>query len=355
VRFYNLDNEPMLWNHTHRDVHPAPVSYDELRDRTIQYAAAVKAVDPGAQILGPTVWGWTAYFYSALDQAGGGMWWLNPPDRKAHGDVPLVAWYLQQLNAYDQEHGQRILDYLDLHYYPQAGGVALQPAGEAATQALRLRATRSLWDASYSDESWIDEPVTLIPRMRDWVDNHYPGTKLAITEYNFGGLEHINGALAQADVLGIFGREDLDLATLWVPPAIDQPGAYAFRMYRNYDGKGGSFGDLSLAAESDDQGRLSVYASRRERDQALTILVINKSGKTLTSRLQINGLTQAAEAAVYRYSPAKLDAIVCQTDQPVPLDGFDAHFPTDSITLFVLSTQPGSEHCSQAYLPQLMH
>ena len=143
----------MLWHYTHRDVHPEPVGYDELRERTIQYAAAVKAVDPQAQILGPTVWGWTAYFYSALDQAGGGMWWLNPSDRKAHGDVPLVAWYLQQMNAYEQEHAVRILDYLDLHYYPQAGGVALQPAGDAATQVLRLRATRSLWDPSYTDES----------------------------------------------------------------------------------------------------------------------------------------------------------------------------------------------------------
>jgi hypothetical protein len=355
VRFYNLDNEPMLWHYTHRDVHPEPVGYDELRARTILYAAAVKTVDPQAQILGPTVWGWTAYFYSALDQAGGGLWWLSPPDQKAHGDVPLVAWYLQQMNAFEQEHAVRILDYLDLHYYPQAGGVALQPAGDAATQALRLRTTRSLWDPSYTDESWIDEPVMLIPRMREWVENNYPGTKLAITEYNFGGLEHINGAIAQADVLGIFGREGVDLATLWVPPAIDQPGAYAFRMYRNYDGKGGSFGNLSLAAESSDQGSLSVYASQRERDQALTILVINKSGNTLTSHLQINGLTQAAEAAVYRYSPTKLDAIACQTDQPVPVDGFEAHFPADSITLFVLSTQHGSEHCSQAYLPQLMH
>ena len=46
VRFYDLDNEPMLWNSTHRDVHPNATSYDELRDRTYQYAAAVKSADP---------------------------------------------------------------------------------------------------------------------------------------------------------------------------------------------------------------------------------------------------------------------------------------------------------------------
>src|SRR3712207_7920754 len=45
----NLDNEPMLWNETHREVHPVPMSYDELRNRTYRYAAAINAVDPGAK------------------------------------------------------------------------------------------------------------------------------------------------------------------------------------------------------------------------------------------------------------------------------------------------------------------
>lgn len=84
-----------------------------------------------------------------------------------------------------------------------------------------MRSTRSLWDASYIDESWISDTapggvaVRLILRMKQWVANHSPGTRLAISEYNWGAPESINGALAQADVLGIFGREGLDLATLW--------------------------------------------------------------------------------------------------------------------------------------------
>lgn len=102
VRFYNLDNEPMLWYDTHRDVHPDPTTYDEMRDRTIAYAAAIKATDPNAQTVGPAVWGWTAYFWSALDWESGGNWWEHPQDRLAHGDVPFLEWYLQQLRAYEQ-------------------------------------------------------------------------------------------------------------------------------------------------------------------------------------------------------------------------------------------------------------
>jgi len=339
VRFYNLDNEPALWNSTHRDVHPAPLSYDELRDRTYQYAAALKAVDPSAQTLGPAEWGWTNYFYSAKDMAAGGSWWNNPVDRTAHGGTEFVAWYLQELHRYEQQNGVRILDYLDLHYYPQSG-VALSPAGDAATQARRLRSTRSLWDPSYVDESWIGEPVRLIPRMRDWVARAYPGTKLAITEYNFGGLEHINGALTQADVLGIFGREGLDLATMWAPPKAAEPGAFAFRMYLNYDGQGSQFGETSVRAISSDQSALAIYAARRQKDGALTLMVINKTAAATTSRVNLANFTPAASAQVYRYSPADLTGVASQPDQVVTAGGFDATFPASSITLMAIPAGP---------------
>ena len=298
VRFYNLDNEPSLWNSTHRDVHPDPLSYDELRDRTTQYAAAIKAVDPGALTLGPVEWGWVSYFYSALDVASDPAWWNNPVDRHAHSDEPLVPWYLEQMQQYEQQHGVRILDYLDLHYYPQGDGVALSPAGNASTQALRLRSTRSLWDPTYVDESWIGEPVMLIPRMKAWVDQYYPGTKLAITEYNFGALDNINGALAQADVLGIFGREGLDLAALWGPPSADEPGAFAFRMYRNYDGSGSAFGETSVQATSTDQEQLAVYAALRS-DGALTMMVINKTKDTLNSPITIQNFDAGTAASLH--------------------------------------------------------
>ncbi|MET0402578.1 MAG: glycoside hydrolase family 44 protein, partial [Cystobacter sp.] len=57
VQMYILDNEPMLWNSTHRDVHPEPVTYDELLERTIAYGTAVRKADPEAVIAGPAEWG----------------------------------------------------------------------------------------------------------------------------------------------------------------------------------------------------------------------------------------------------------------------------------------------------------
>lgn len=337
VMFYNLDNEPMLWNSTHRDVHPNPTTYDEMKTQTEAYAAAVKAADPTAKTLGPADWGWCAYFFSAADGCSPGG-----SDRAAHGNVDFVPWYLQQMQAYDTAHSVRILDYLDLHVYPQGTNI-YSDVVDTNTKALRLRSTRALWDPTYVDESWIGGAgweggiVKLIPRMKSWVNTYYPGTKLAISEYNWGAMGDINGALAQADVLGIFGREGLDLATLWGPPTATQPGAYAFRIYRNYDGSHSTFGDTSVQAASTNQDRVAVYAAQRTSDSALTLIIINKTNGALTSNLSLSGFTPLGNAQVYRYSAASLSSIQrILPDQAVSASGFSASYPANSITLLVI-------------------
>ena len=235
VRFFALDNEPDLWNSTHRDVHPAPLSYDEIWQRTVDYASAIKTQDPGALVTGPVPWGWCAYFWSALDGCGDGG-----PDLAGHGGVHYLEWYLQQAHDYETANGVRLVDYLDIHYYPQAGGVAL--SDDEGVAAVRLRSLKSLYDPDYVDESWIGSccgaAVDLIPRMKGWIAARYPGTKLAITEYNWGGDTGISSALAQAEALAIFGREGVDLATRWVAPAPGSRVEDAFRLYLDYDGAG---------------------------------------------------------------------------------------------------------------------
>ena len=255
VRLFALDNEPALWPYTHRDVHPTPTSYDELWQKTRDYAAAIKAQDPAAQVLGPADWGWCAYFWSALDGCGDGG-----PDLAAHGGVHFLEWYLQQVHDYEASNGIRLLDYLDIHYYPQASNVALSNDESAGTAALRLRSLKSLYDPAYSDESWIGQPVRLIPRMKEWIAARLPGTKLAITEYNWGADDGASSALAQAEALAIFGREGVDLATRWVAPAPDTRNEDAFRLYLDYDGTGSAVAGDSVQALSGNVDDLGAYA-----------------------------------------------------------------------------------------------
>ena len=343
VQYYALGNEPMLWNSTHRDVHSEPASYGEVLEKGIAYASAIKQADPTAKVTGPVSWGWTGYFYSALDAAAGGAWWENPQDRNANGGQAFIPWYLEEMAAAEQQSGQRLLDFLDVHYYPQNDGVALtRDGGSLSTQEARLKSTRSLWDATYVDPTWINEEVQLVPRMQGWIDEFYPGTNLAITEYNFGGIQHISGALAQADVLGIFGAQGVDLATMWGPPDVDDAASFAFRMFRNYDGsstEGGKFGELSLGALSSNTDQVSSFASIRASDGALTLMLINKSTSPLEVPVELPTEFVGSTAEVYRYGEANDQEIVREADLELESSSTSIVLPGYSITLLEIGSE----------------
>lgn len=289
LRYVALDNEPMLWNSTHRDVHPAPVDDDEIWERTRDYASAIKARDPDMETFGPAVWGWCAYFYSAKDGCTPGS------DHAAHG--PFLEWYLAQVEAYRIAHGVRLVDWLDIHYYPQASGVALSDDESAATAALRLRSVKSLYDPTYVDESWIGVPVQLIPRMKDILARKAaPGTKLAITEYNWGGDDGLSSALAQVEVLAIFGREGVDLATRWVAPEPGSRVEEAFLAYLDYDGAGAKVEGESVRATSADVDDVGAYAIHRG-DGRLFVVLVNKATSERTAQVTVlGGLSGPLEA-----------------------------------------------------------
>ncbi|WP_410573332.1 glycoside hydrolase family 44 protein [Amycolatopsis sp. cmx-4-61] len=330
VPIYELDNEPVLWSSTHRDVHPQPVTDDELGTKSTATAAAVKAADPRAAVLGPSGWGYCEWVASGPDGCAPGA------DAAAHGGLNLSQWFLKNMKDASGAAGKRLLDYFDQHYYPQISGDRTPEAN-----AWRLRSTRSLWDPSYVEESWIGPsgvnapPLQFIRTMKQWVSQYYPGTKTAVTEYNWGALDDINGALAEADVLGIFGREGLDLATIWGEPKPTDPAAFAFRMYRNYDGTGGKFGDVSVSATSTDQGQLAIYGAQRRCDGAVTLMVVNKTGTDLASPLSIAGFGTGT-AQRFTYGPAALTSIVRGADLAVQRGRVTTTYPANSITLLVL-------------------
>lgn len=272
VQSWILDNEPALWNSTHRDVHPDPLTYDELLERTLKYGAAVREADPEGLIAGPAEWGWPGYFFSAADSEAG---FRLKPDRRAHGDVPLLDWYLRQLRDHERRTGQRLLDIVDVHFYPQVKGLKHGTGGatDEDTNALRLRATRALWDPTYVDESWIGEAVRLIPRLQEIIDREYPGRRISLGEWSFGAENHPSGGLALAEALGRFGQHGVYSAYYWTYPAKESFGFWAFRAFRNYDGRGGRFLDYSLPARS--EAGASLFASRDAEGKRLVLVVLN--------------------------------------------------------------------------------
>jgi hypothetical protein len=333
VPMYSIDNEPMLWSETHRDVHPAAMSYDDLAKTFQSYADAVKAVDPSALILGPESWGWTEIQYSALD--AGTDRYATHADRTKHGDVPLAQWFLSQMQRHDQQVGYRTLDVLTVHWYPQAPGVA-SDASNPALDALRIRSTRSLWDPTYAEESWINDKVELIPRLKRWIDQEYPGTKIGVTEYNFGGGDSMSAGLAEADALGIFGREGVYVASYWTVPKENSPAWMAFRMFRNYDGKGASFGSTSVKAVSSLPDAVSAFASLDASGFADIMLVNSDLTAQRAVEVNLTGMQRPADGAaqVYQYASGKSSSIQALQEVDVTADGsMSVTVPPASITL----------------------
>jgi len=285
---FALGNEPMLWNVTHRDVHPDPVSYDEYLERFTAMARAVRQAAPEATIVGPELWGWPAFSQSALDRDT-----KSSRDRQRHNNEDFLPWFLRQIREIERQTGERLLDVVTVHFYPQADGVNSGSIDSRAT-ALRLETVRSLYDPAYRDPSWINDRVELIPRLRRWVAQCCPGLKIGITEYNWGGEDDISGAMALADILGVYGREGLDLACYWLYPKLGSPAALAYALYRNADGAGAAFGDqlldVTLGGAPEARANVSLYAARSETPPVVTIVAINKSALPRAVRLSCKGI-----------------------------------------------------------------
>ncbi|MEJ5259038.1 MAG: glycoside hydrolase family 44 protein [Anaerohalosphaeraceae bacterium] len=274
VKFYSLDNEPALWAYTHPRIHPNKVGCVELINRSTALASAVKDVDPYAQITGPVLYGFAAFLH--LQDA--------PDWNSVKGSYSwFIDYYLVQMKNAGTSAGRRLLDVLDLHWYPEArdnNNVRITDFAATETNYVtRMQAPRTLWDSGYIENSWIGQwfssYLPLLPKIFNSIQTYYPGTKLAFTEYNYGGENHISGGIAQADVLGIFGKYGVYLAAYW-----GANGVYtnaAFNLYRNYDGNGSTFGDVKVSASMSDKVNSSIYASMFSGlNNRLHLIVLNK-------------------------------------------------------------------------------
>jgi len=284
---YQLDNEVSNWAYMHRDVHPQPVTYQEIVNQTIIYASAVKEADPTAKLAAPSEiqFGWY-------------------PD---WGGDKNVIFFLQNLKAYEDKNGKRILDSYDAHY-PDS-----------------------------DDNHW--PKLTDVAHLRKMVDQYYPGTDISFSEWSMTGKGPLNGALATADQLGHYAANRVAFASLWglSTSDVDGPLGFTYRVFRNYDGKGSMFGDRYVSGSSTtDDSRLSVHAAIRQGDGALTILVINKISADQKSTLSLKGFNAGSSAHVFEYSASNEKAIVSKPDISVSSSGFTYTYSAFSLTLVVI-------------------
>ncbi|HEY2882338.1 MAG TPA: glycoside hydrolase family 44 protein [Pirellulales bacterium] len=302
--FYDLDNEPDLWSSTHAEVHPQTTTYAELIQKSTDTAKAIKSVVPNALVFGGVNYGW-----------GGYVNLQNAPDPSSDSTIAtktllnFQADFLKQMKVADQAAGHRLVDVLDMHWYPEAQGTngvrIINNETSDATVAARVQAPRSLWDPTYVEKSWITSDslpyqpsgtpmpfntnaIQLLPREQSLINQYDPGMKLAISEYNYGAGGHISGGVAEADALGIFGQQGVFAANWWPDGSTATFTNSAFNMYLNYDTRGGKFGNTSIAAGTDSISTSAVYASEDAGNANRMVLVlINRATTASTATLNI--------------------------------------------------------------------
>jgi len=328
--FYLLDNEPDIWSETHSEIHPAKVTYAELLQKSTDFAAGIKGAAPGALVFGPANYGWQGMVDLQKASDAGGR--------------DFIEAYLAGMKAAEATAGKRLLDVLDVHWYPEAQGDGKRIVDDGVSAGeveARLQAPRSLWDATYTEESWITSccglgPIKLIPRLQAKIDKAYPGTKLSISEYNYGAGGDISGGLAQADVLGVYGREGLFAATVWLMSSTNTFLYAGFAMYRNYDGMGATFGDTSIAATTSAVDTTSVYASVFAQDPTKVIVVaINKTTNPKTAGITLAHTVQLTAADVYTLTSASPAPVKGAALAAVDTNAFSYTMPARSVSTLV--------------------
>ncbi|MBK7774798.1 MAG: hypothetical protein IPI43_11790 [Sandaracinaceae bacterium] len=135
--FFSLDNEPDLWSSTHSEIHPTAVTYAELVTRNVEHATAITSVVPAAVVFGPVNYGYAGFMnlQAASDAMG----------------RDFIDFYLDAMSDAEDTARRRLVDVLDVHWYPEAQGRGRahhrRRTGDAMATA-RMQAPRSLWDAS---------------------------------------------------------------------------------------------------------------------------------------------------------------------------------------------------------------
>jgi hypothetical protein len=336
--FVSLDNEPDLWNSTHYEIQPKPISPEEFIQKSIRLCRALKAFDPKIQLFGPVHFGFNGIIN-----------WRNAPGYSS--TYWFTDQYLRAMKAASEAGRERLLDIYTLHWYSEAtvGGTRVinltsSNLTDAQIQAV-VQSPRSLWDPTYRETSWIAEhlggPIQILDRVQSRIATNWPGTLLAITEYANGGDNHIAGAIAQADNLGIFGSFGLFAAACY-PTSHGSPFVLAgYKVFRDFDGELGCFGDLSIPAVSSDVSSVSAYVSQdsRNRDRFVAVL-INRSKDSLD--VGFKGLNFSGSARVFRLSGTQTSPVFVE-QRPVNLATWSVSIPSLSIsTIEILRQSPNN-------------
>lgn len=348
IQGYSLDNEPFLWNDTHPYNHPEECTADELIEKSIELAKVIKEIDPNAEVYGPALWGMLPCI-----QAGTSMEFTDSKWESIKNNYNwYLDYYLESMANAEKESGKRLLDVVDVHYYAQ----------DCSTDDGKLQAARSLYDETYVENSWLQpyygKYFPLLPNIQQSIDKYYPGTKIAISEYNLADIsnekttgKNVLSAIAEAEALGAFAENNVYFATYWgtLPecPYVES----AINLYTNYDGKGSDFGDTLVETKTDDLSESAAFAAIDGSDDSTVDVVLSNKNKTSSEKavITIDGSsTDYKSAVVYAVEQDHSDIRIIDVQNGLSGNQIEVTLSPLSVAHVVISNEETDEKVYEA-------
>ena len=257
----NMDNEPEIWSGTHDDVMKTQCSAEEFMQLYFKVAKAARAKYPDIKLSGPVPaneWQWYRYGNDGIPSDGKKYCWLE--------------FFIKRIAEEEKASGIRLLDVLDIHYYPGSTDAAkcvqlhrvFFDRDYEYPEANGIHAVNGGWDSSINKEY-------ILGRCSDWL-TQYMGTNrgvgLAVTE---AGMQSTNAnvqAVWYASTMGEFMKNSVEIFTPWSWNIGMWETLHLFSRYNqeNY-----------IQATSQNENLISAYPTINTASDSMTVVLVNRS------------------------------------------------------------------------------
>ena len=265
--YWNMDNEPEMWSWTHKDVQPDfdPEFYVQ---QYVKVALAAKQKFPDIKLCGPVAGSeWTWFATSGT---------TNQFPKWEGKQMPWLEYFIMRIGQEQKKHGVKLLDVLDIHYYP---------SGEKSEE-VNLQSHRTYFDRTYDNPEanglytlnggW-DTNIKkeyILGRCDDWMKKYIGedhGVTFSVSEYNISSkFEPITHAIAYISHVGELMKNNGEFFTPWgwnvgMWEAIHLMARYSKEYY--------------VPSESSDVNMVESYVTVNKNNTEATLLIVNRSTK----------------------------------------------------------------------------
>jgi len=210
IRYWNMDNEVEIWDGTHDDVMPVQLDAEAFMQRFFAVAKKARALFPGIRLSGPVSpneWQWFAWKGGQVVGADGVRY-------------PWLQFFIKRLAEEQQRTGVRLLDVIDLHFYPFSTSTSdiLQyhrvffDSTYAYPEANGIHLVNGGWDNSIQIED-------VFGRCQNWLNQYMGpgnGVGFAISETSVSLNNDPNAqAVWYGSMLGEFMKHNVEYFTPW--------------------------------------------------------------------------------------------------------------------------------------------